>query len=171
MIGKNERARLRNEQYRTVVAKWCEKLSAHFNFDLTEEQIEIFMEGLVKDSDYQIETAFERCLNECTFMPKLREVHEKMPERREASTTTGAYVRTGPPIADLNRPIAEKLCVLLHGRRYATIDCVTEGKLIQDLFRKANFLRYITNGIDISRWMSKEDADELHDLNQKLAKA
>lgn len=129
------------------------------------------MEGLVKDSDYQIEQGFERCLNECTFMPKLREVHEKMPERREPSTSTGAYIRTGPPIADLNRSLAEKLCFLLHGRRYSTLDVVTEGKLVEDLFRKANFLRYIANGIDVSRWISKEDADEIRELNEKLAGA
>ena len=171
MKNKNERARQRSASYRSLIAQWCEKLAAHFNVELSDLQIEVFLEELTSFSDFQINQGFERCLNECTFMPKLREIRERIPERREASTATGAYVPTGPPIADLNRPIAEKLCILLHNRRYSSLDTVKESKLIHELFRQANILRYIQNGVDVSRWVSEDDARELRALSERFQAA
>src|SRR5690349_2641525 len=121
MRSENERKRLSNAQYRGLVANWCDKLATHFSADLNEDQIEIFIEGLVKDSDYQIGAAFERCLNECEFMPKLRDVHSKMPEEC-APRTTGAIRVDHPNVLDLNRPIAREICPRLYGCSYDALD-------------------------------------------------
>ncbi len=53
---------------------WVEKLSLHFRQHLGETpeaaaaQYEIFLEQLVGFTDYQLEIAFTRALNECTFL-------------------------------------------------------------------------------------------------------
>jgi hypothetical protein len=171
MKSKNERARQRSASYRTLIAQWCEKLAAHFNVELTELQIEVFLEELTSFSDFQLDQSFERCLNECQFMPRLSEIRQRIPERREPSTATGAYLPTGPPIADLNRPIAEKLCLLMHNRRYSSLDTIKDSKLIYELLRKANIVRYIQDGVDVSRWVSAEDAQELHALSTQVQNA
>lgn len=42
--------------------------------------MEIYIEGLWPCETWRIATAFERCIKECEFMPKLRDVFDKMPE-------------------------------------------------------------------------------------------
>ncbi len=70
-----------NKQLRECVLGWIEKLSTHFNQPQDEEQIKIFLHALRDCSVQQVNRAFERCLNECEFMPKLSQVHDRMPER------------------------------------------------------------------------------------------
>lgn len=91
-----------------LVLGWLSRLSKHFGTELSEDQLEIFVNALAKNSSYQISASFERCLNECQFMPKLKEVHERMPEQRE-KRTSAAFVAQEPPIIDVLRPIARKL--------------------------------------------------------------
>jgi hypothetical protein len=143
------------------VVQWVEKLAAHFNQELGEEQIEIFLDALVSSSDYQIETAFERCLHESEFMPKLAEVHQKMPERREPSTANGRFVATGAPITDLVRPIAQEICPRVCYRSYDSLDSIRDARLMHTVNRKANIVRYLRMGIDPAKWVQEDELKEL----------
>lgn len=64
------------------MGKWLGKLAAHFRIELQHDEIEIFLDHLVSWSDYQIAIAFDHCLTECLFFPKLKEVLDRMPEQR-----------------------------------------------------------------------------------------
>jgi hypothetical protein len=161
MLSKKERERLASASYRKLVVRWIEQLAAHFDHELGEEQIEVFLEALVRDSDYQINEAFTRCLNECIFMPKLAEVHQKMPERKYPSTANGAFVEVGPPILDLVRPIAREICVRFCGREYDDLDTIKDAKLIMVVFRKANVIRYLRMGINPEKWIQEDELKEL----------
>ena len=63
-----------------LILDWTIKLSLHFGVDLNDEQLKIFTHAFRKNTRTQINVAFSRCLNECLFMPKLKEIHERMPE-------------------------------------------------------------------------------------------
>lgn len=52
----------------------------HFRIELTDADLEIFKHALRNTDALRIEAAFDRCLNECEFMPKLADVWAKMPE-------------------------------------------------------------------------------------------
>lgn len=58
------------------------KLAGNFRVEVQRQQVNNFLEHLTAWSDYQIDTAFERCMKECTFFPTLKEVLDRMPERR-----------------------------------------------------------------------------------------
>jgi len=91
-----------------LVLGWLSRLSKHFGTELSEDQLEIFVKALGKSSNYQLSTAFDRCLNECQYMPRLKDVHERMPEQRERRTSA-AFVSAEPPILEVLRPIARRL--------------------------------------------------------------
>jgi hypothetical protein len=71
----------RDSALKLKIIEWIEKLSLHFNSPQDEEQIGIFTRALERNTFRQIDAAFERCLNECMFMPKLADVHQRMPAR------------------------------------------------------------------------------------------
>lgn len=56
------------------------KCALHFRVELTDADLAIFKHALRDVELWRIEKAFERCLNECQFMPKLVDVWAKMPE-------------------------------------------------------------------------------------------
>jgi hypothetical protein len=62
------------------IALWVTKCGQHFRVELTEADFEIFADALRGVELWRIRKAFERCLNECEFMPKLADVWSKMPE-------------------------------------------------------------------------------------------
>lgn len=70
-----------NKQLKECVLSWIDRLSTHFNQPQDEEQIKIFLHALRVNTVWQVNKAFERCLNECQFMPKLADVHQRMPEQ------------------------------------------------------------------------------------------
>lgn len=74
--------RLHSESYRSLVTQNVLKLAAHFRVDVFDPEIEIFIEKLPSWTNYQINEAFERCISECLFFPKLKEVLDRMPEDR-----------------------------------------------------------------------------------------
>src|ERR1700731_158146 len=106
-----------NKQLNECVLNWLEKLASHFGTTQDEEQINIFIHALKDNTTYQVETAFERCLNECQFMPRLREVHERMPATRWPPENPGNFLKRKPTL-ELIRPIALEICKELTGREY-----------------------------------------------------
>ena len=60
-----------NKQLKECVLSWIDRLSTHFNQPQDEEQIKIFLHAFRVNTVWQVNKAFERCLNECQFMPKL----------------------------------------------------------------------------------------------------
>jgi len=135
-----------------LVEKWLRKLSAHFHVELTVEQIEVFLDELVANSDYQIQTAFERCLNECMFMPKLREVHDKIPEDREPQKIWKPQVST--PTLELVRPYARVAAQQLYGMELEQIEV---GPRLMKCFFFGSRARAHHMGIDTSKWPQWDD--------------
>jgi hypothetical protein len=88
MKDKDVRKRRLNLSYRKLITTCLSKQSTHFRSELNGDEVKIFIDKLAPWSDYQITAAFERCLTECMFFPKLKEVLDRMPERREGHTKT-----------------------------------------------------------------------------------
>lgn len=109
-----------------------DKLGTHFNQPQDEEQIKIFLHALRNCTAYQVDHAFERCMNECEFMPKLADVHKRMPEQRHAPENPAAFVKNGPDTLELIRPFARELCP-----GYDQLDPVRDSKKIHDTFALA----------------------------------
>lgn len=62
-----------------------------------------------------------------------------------------------PPVTDVIRPIAKSICAPLYGREYDQLETNRDAQTIEDLFRKANLIRYMRNGVDPTLWSSKDE--------------
>lgn len=151
--GKSREQRSKESALKLRIVEWLDELSTHFNAPQDEEQIGIFLHALEHCSIYQVDEAFKRCLNECEFMPKLAQVHAKMPEQKDPPGKGMFTQKT--PVIDLNRPIAVEICPAMTGRSYAEIrelcgEKSPQGeeanKLVQKVFAEANKIR-IARGI------------------------
>jgi hypothetical protein len=131
-----------------------ERLSAHFKSPQDEGQIKIFVDALQNCTVYQIETAFERCLNECEFMPKLVNVRERMPEQRYPPENPGRFTQQ-EPILDITRRIAREICKRMTGREYDDLDTIRDRQLITEVFTEAARERYRRMGINPDDWQRR----------------
>jgi hypothetical protein len=75
------------------------------------------------------------------------------------------------PILDVIRPIAEEICVELTGRSYSRLDTIRDARLIMDVFRKANIIRYLRMGIDPSKWVPAEELAMLREMEMRTKAA
>ena len=141
-----------NESVQDCILNWLQKLSKHFGVELTEEQVEIFAHALKDCTAYQVNEAFDRCLNECDFMPKLAQVHARMPEQKYAAENPGRFIIYDPPVPDVVRPIAEEICMEFCGREYKDLDTFADARLIHDVMAAANRIRYERMGIDTRKF-------------------
>ncbi len=64
-------------------------------------------------------------------------------------------------MSTFNQLIAEELSVAVTGHEYHHLDTVRDRILIHDLFRKANIVRYLREGINPSRWISTEEIESV----------
>lgn len=85
-------------------------------------------------------------------MPKLADVHQRMPEQKHPPENPGRFVLNGLPILDLVRPIAVEICKEYCGKEYLELDTFSDARLIQNVFAAASRIRYARMGIDTSRW-------------------
>lgn len=145
----------KDSELKLLILEWIDKLSTHFKSPQDEGEIKIFLHALQNCTTYQVEQAFERCLNECTFMPKLAEVHKRMPEQRYPAENPGRFVQQ-EPILDVIRPIAREICVRLTGREYDDLDTIRDRQLIHDVFAEANRERYRRMGIDPDNFRARK---------------
>jgi hypothetical protein len=67
-------------QWREEVIRRLTACSLHFRTEIDDGQMEIYLGGLRDCDSWRIARAFERCIKECEFMPKLRDLFDKMPE-------------------------------------------------------------------------------------------
>jgi len=123
------------------VLDWVAKLSAHFGAQQDDEQIKIFLHALRDNTTYQVETAFERCLNECEFMPKLHDIHQRMPLDKWPPENPGTC-RYRKPTLDLIKPVAEEICEEFTGKKYAQLT----AEEMKSLWNEANTIRFIRMG-------------------------
>lgn len=155
----NEQRQLSKESATKLKVLECvDRLSTHFNAPQEEDQINIFVHALRDCTPYQIEESFDRCLNECQFMPKLADVHQRMPEQRYPAENPGRFVVHEPPILDVIRPIAEEICKGMTGREYRELDTIKDAKRIEEVFAEANRERYRRMGIDPDKWRGRKAA-------------
>ena len=140
--------------------KWLQKLAKHFNTELDEDQLAIYTKALAQHSSYQIEEGFNRCLNECSFMPKLAEFFHRMPEQRYPPGTYRESTTKEPNVLDLNRPIAEEICPKVYGCGYWDLDMDRPGDSakIRNIFAMANLIRYLRT-IGEQQWMDQRDIE------------
>jgi hypothetical protein len=143
------------------IVEWIDRLSTHFNAPQEDEQIKIFLHALRNNTTYQLDIAFDRCLNECQFMPKLSEVHQRIPGERQPRGNSGGFVLNGPPTLDLIRPIVEEICKDVTGREYSSLNALVPGdaRLIHDLFFQAGRIRYTRMGINTKKWPRLESLE------------
>lgn len=134
-----------------AVIDQVERLAQHFKSPQDEGQIKIFVDALQSKTVYQIETAFDRCLNECEFMPKLVNVRERMPEQRYPPENPGKFVVQGRPILDEIREIVLELYP-----KYWDLDPIEDKQHIHDLFAQANRERYRRMGINPDNFKARK---------------
>ena len=65
---------------RASILIWLAKLAAYYDRQISDEDYEIYIRGLSPISDERLAVAFERCLKECEFMPKLAEICRRLPD-------------------------------------------------------------------------------------------
>jgi len=130
------------------ILEWLKKLSRHFSVELSEDQLEIFTHALRNCTTYQVAQGFERCLNECQFMPKLADFHQRMPEQRFPPENPGRFVQQ-KPLLDIVRPIAREISVRMTGKEY---DELEDHKVIHEVFAEATRERFRRMGI-VAKWL------------------
>lgn len=56
------------------------KLALHFRAEMTEPDFEIYLDGLSGYSEGRVVKGLDRCLTECEYMPRLKEIIQRIPE-------------------------------------------------------------------------------------------
>jgi hypothetical protein len=136
-----------------LILGWLSRLSKHFNTELTDEQIDIYVKALAKNGPGQISEAFEACLNHSEFFPRLSEVHKRMPDREPS----GAWrYSQQEPLYELNHPFAVEVCLLMYGAHYDDLDPRSEAIKIMRVAFAATKLRYARMGINLETWKHGE---------------
>jgi len=80
-----------NESCR-VTLKWLALLAIHFRVELSDLEMQIYCGALEKCDPQALEISFQKCLHECEFLPKLKDIHDRMPE-------TTSYFEPEPPMS------------------------------------------------------------------------
>lgn len=143
-----------------LIIGWISRLAKHFNYEASEDQIDIFVKALAKNRPGQINAAFEACLNECEFFPRLADVHKRMPEFEPGQKWE--FVQNTPSL-ELLRPIATEISNAVVGREYNDLDTIKDARLIQKVFRTAAIVRYLRMGIKVT-WIPLEELNDCKEL-------
>lgn len=85
-----------------LVRQWTVLLAAHFRVELTEPEIRIYCDSLQNENADCLKKAMIRCLNECSFMPKLKDIRDRLPSP-ERKVEQGDFV----PVSDHFEPYTE----------------------------------------------------------------
>lgn len=136
-----------------LILGWLSRLSKHFNTELSDEQIDIYVKALAKNGPGQISEAFEACLNHSEFFPRLAEVHKRMPDA-EPGQRWG--INALEPMWDVNYPFAVEVCLLMLGRHYDDLDPCSEAIKIMRVAFASTKLRYARLGINLETWKHGE---------------
>ena len=149
-----------------LIIGWLSRLAKHFNYEASEDQIDIFVKALAKNRPGQISAAFEACLNECEFFPRLADVHKRMPEFDPAEKWEFSALQ---PATELLRPIVHEICERVTGSRYEILQVgssrspAMDEQLIKKVWRKAAIVRYLRMGVKVT-WIPLEELTECQKL-------
>src|SRR4029077_11210121 len=77
----SELSKPQNESWELVV-QWVSLLALHFRAEISEPEIRIYCESLASKDRESLSVAMRRCMEECEFMPKLKHVLDRLPEKR-----------------------------------------------------------------------------------------
>ena len=97
--GSLELSKPQNDCWNLVV-KWVALLAAHFRVELSEPEIRIYCDSLASKDKDCLNKAMQRCLNECEFMPRLKDINDRLPEPKKA-VTWGFF----KPVRDFFEPL------------------------------------------------------------------
>jgi hypothetical protein len=67
-----------------LALKWVALLAAHFRVEMSEPEIQVYCDSLGNKDPQCLNKAMQRCLNECEFMPRLKDINDRMPEPQKA---------------------------------------------------------------------------------------
>lgn len=71
-----------NELWSAGVVRALVLCALHFRVELTDADFEVYKMGLREIGELErIEAAFTRCIKECEFMPRLKDILERIPDR------------------------------------------------------------------------------------------
>ena len=105
---------------RNITLKWMTLLAVHFRADLTEAEMRIYCDSLAHEDPERLEVAFQRSLHECEFLPKLKEILERMPYRPSPVKTDAV------PASQHYEPIDEghhlHVWITSEGQRYVRVE-------------------------------------------------
>lgn len=74
-----------------MALKWLALLAIHYKIELTEPEIEIYLDGLKEFGPKQLDDAFALCRKECLFMPRVADIVSRIaPEK--------TYFEPDPPM-------------------------------------------------------------------------
>lgn len=85
-----------------LALKWVTLLAAHFRIEMSEPEIRIYCDSLESRDPGCLSKAMQRCLNECEFMPKLKDINDRMPEPKK-KVVWGDFV----PVSDHFEPYTD----------------------------------------------------------------
>ena len=66
-----------------MALKWTVLLGAHFRTELDEAQLKIYCDALKHHAPNDIETAMQRALHECEFLPKIADIEARLPHEQK----------------------------------------------------------------------------------------
>ena len=75
-----ELSKPRDAQWSDTVVRLLTRCALHYRQELTEIDLEIYLNALRPFEAYRIRGALDKCFTECEFMPKLKDILERMPD-------------------------------------------------------------------------------------------
>ena len=83
-----------------LVVKWVAVFAAHFRAEMSEPEIRIYCESLQNKDPDRLEKAFRRCLEECEFMPKLKDILVRLPEKTHYFESSDEFLPVSEEVVD-----------------------------------------------------------------------
>jgi hypothetical protein len=77
---KSQVSKLPSASWSATVVPQLTKLALHFRAEMTEPDFEIYLDGLSGYSEGRVLAGLDRCLTECEYMPRLKEIIQRIPD-------------------------------------------------------------------------------------------
>ena len=85
-----------------LIQKRLEECATHYNYTLTDVDVQICQRALAQYSVSRVRQAFDLCLRECEFMPRLADICKRLPE--ESPNANYDYVGLAEKVARAGHP-------------------------------------------------------------------
>ena len=100
--GKKETKKSQEERLNDLIAERLQECATHLRHDLTDTDIHVCQNGLKGYSIERVNKAFDLCLRECEFMPRLADICKRLPE--ESPNANYDYVGLAEKVARAGHP-------------------------------------------------------------------